>query len=432
MTAPTVTVPDDARVSETLRHVKLKSKKFPAVFTFMTIVLGLIVGLVPREGETKFRFAAESDFFAIPSISVPAMQLAWVCLVVLVAMTIVSWVLYVSGRRTPWYAGVVFALAFLAGFLAWGGAGSVSDFPVVRLISASVLLAVPILFGALGGAIGERAGVVNIAIEGQLLASAFVAAVVGSITKNPWAGLVAALLAGALVALVLGVFTITYRVNQVIVGVVLNVLVLGLTTFLFTQILVPNTSQLNQTVRFPAVRIPILAEIPIIGPALFRQSIIVYLMYLAVPLVWFALYRTRWGLRLRAVGEHPLAADTVGIKVERVRYRALIIAGAVVGFGGAYYTLVAVSQFNRNMTAGAGFIALAAVIFGKWDPVRAALAALLFGFASALEGAMSVVGSPVPSQFMLMLPYVVTLFAVAGLVGRSRAPAASGVAYVKE
>ncbi|NLF03429.1 MAG: ABC transporter permease [Actinomycetales bacterium] len=432
MSAQTAVRSDDASVSSTLRHVTVTSKKYPVVFTFMSVVLGLILLAAPREGETKFRFSAESDFFVIPSISVPAMRVAWVCLAILVLATITSWVLYARERRTPLVLGIVFAFAFLAGFLSWGGAGSVSDFPVVRLISASVLLAVPILFGALGGAIGERAGVVNIAIEGQLLASAFVAAVVGSITKNPWAGLVAALVAGALVALVLGAFTITYRVNQVIVGVVLNVLVLGLTSFMYTQVLMKNADQLNRTVRFPSLPIPLISEVPIIGPALFRQSIIVYLMYLAVPLVWFALYRTRWGLRLRAVGEHPLAADTVGIKVERTRYRALLIAGAVVGFGGAYYTLVSVSAFNRNMTAGAGFIALAAVIFGKWDPVRAALAALLFGFASALEGAMSVVGSPVPSQFMLMLPYVVTLFAVAGLVGRSRAPAASGIPYVKE
>ena len=432
MSAPAVVVPDEAPVSSTLRHVTVASKKFAVVFTVMTVVLGLIALLAPREGNTKFRFSAETDRIVIPSISVPGMQVAWVCLAILVVLTIVSWLLYLAQRPTPWYAGIVFALAFLAGFLAWGGAGSVSDFPVVRLVSASVLLAVPIVFGALGGAIGEKAGVVNIAIEGQLLASAFVAAVVGSITKNPWVGLFAAVLAGALVALVLGLFAITYRVNQVIVGVVLNVLVLGLTSFMYVQLLVKEADTLNKTIRFPAIAIPVLSDIPIIGPALFRQSIIVYLMYLAVPLVWFAMYRTRWGLRLRAVGEHPLAADTVGIKVERTRYRALVIAGAIVGIGGAYYTLVSVSAFNKNMTAGAGFIALAAVIFGKWDPVRAAMAALLFGFASALEGAMSVVGSPVPSQFMLMLPYVVTLAAVAGLVGRSRAPAADGEPYVKE
>lgn len=425
-------VPDETPVSESLRKVVVRSKKFPVVFTVMTVVLALVLATYPREGETKFRFSAETDRIVIPSVQLPAMTVGWICLAVLVALTVLSWLLYASSRRTPWYAGVVFALAFLTGFLAWGGAGSVSDFPVVRLVSASVLLAVPILFGALGGAVGERAGVVNIAIEGQLLASAFIAAVVGSLTKNPWAGLVAAVAAGALVALVLGLFAITYRVNQVIVGVVLNVLILGLTSFMYTQVLQKEADTLNRTERFGSLSVPVLSDIPIIGPALFRQSVIVYLMYLAVPAVWFAMYRTRWGLRLRAVGEHPLAADTVGIKVERTRYRALVIAGAIVGVGGAYYTLVSVSAFNKNMTAGAGFIALAAVIFGKWDPVRAAFAALLFGFASALEGAMSVVGSPVPSQFMLMLPYVVTLAAVAGLVGRSRAPAADGVPYVKE
>ena len=250
--------------------------------------------------------------------------------------------------------------------------------------------------------------------------------------KGPIVGLIAAILAGALVALVLGVFTITYRVEQVIVGVVLNVLVIGLTSFFYSQVLVPEAQTLNSTTRFRPLAIPVLSEIPILGPAVFRQSVLVYLMYLVVPLVWFALFRTKWGLRVRAVGEHPKAADTVGIRVERTRYIAVLIAGAVVGLGGAYYTVVSVSSFGKEMTAGAGFIALAAVIFGKWDPLRATLAALLFGFASNLEGALSVVGAPVPSQFMLMLPYVVTLLAVAGLVGRSRAPAADGVPYVKE
>jgi simple sugar transport system permease protein len=303
---------------------------------------------------------------------------------------------------------------------------------VVSLVGGSVLLAVPLVFGALGGVIGERAGVVNIAIESQLLAGAFCAAVAGSVTHNPFAGLVAAVVAGVLVALVLGVFAITYKVDQVIVGVVLNVLIVGLTSFLYSQVLVPNAQTVNTTTRFQRIAIPGLSDIPVIGPALFRQTALVYLMYVTVPAVWFALYRTRWGLRLRAVGEHPQAADTVGIKVERVRYRALMIAGGIAGVGGAFYTVVSVSAFGKEMTAGAGFIALAAVIFGKWDPVRAALAALLFGAASNLQGALSVVGAPVPSQFMLMLPYVVTILAVAGFVGRSRAPAADGTPYIKE
>lgn len=428
----TTTVPDEAPVSSQLRHVTVVSRKFPIVLTTMTVVLLAIVGLAPREGDTNFRFSASDDFFVIPSITVPGTAVAWGCVAIMAALSVLSWLLYRSGHKTPWYVGAVFSVVFVAGFLSWAGAGSASDFPVVRLISSAVLLSVPIVFGALGGSIGERAGVVNIAIEGQLLGSAFVAAVVGTMTGSPWAGLVAALVAGALVALVLGVFTITYRVNQVIVGVVLNVLVLGLTSFVYSQVLVPQGAMYNKTILFPRVELPVLAHIPIIGPALFNQSVIVYLMYLTVPAVWYAMFRTRWGLRLRAVGEHPMAADTVGVKVERVRYRALLIAGAIVGMGGAYYTLVSVSSFGKNMTAGAGFIALAAVIFGKWDPFKAALAALLFGFASALEGAMSIVGSPVPSQFMLMLPYVVTLLAVAGLAGRSRGPAASGIAYVKE
>jgi simple sugar transport system permease protein len=288
---------------------------------------------------------------------------------------------------------------------------------------------VPLIYGALGGVIGERAGVVNIAIEGQLLAGAFTAAVISSITKQPFLGLLAAMVAGVLVAAVLAAFAIRYLVDQVIVGVVLNVLVLGLTGFLFSQVLQPNAPLLNTPVRFDRIPIPLLSEIPVIGPLFFRQTIIVYLLYVTVALVTWALWRTRWGLRVRAVGEHPKAADTVGIKVNRTRYRTILLAGAIAGMGGAFYTLVSVPQFNREMTGGAGYIALAAVIFGQWDPIKATLAALLFGFASNLQGVLSVIGSPVPSQFMLMLPYVVTIFAVAGLVGRSRPPAADGIPY---
>ncbi len=174
-----------------------------------------------------------------------------------------------------------------------------------------------------------------------------------------------------------------------------------------------------------------LGEIPIIGPVLFRQTIIIYFMYIAVIVVWFALFKTKWGLRTRSVGEHPQAADTVGINVNSTRFWNVSLAGAIAGFGGAFFTLGSVGAFNKEMTAGAGFIALAAVIFGRWDPIRATLAALLFGFASNLQSVLSIIGSAVPSEFMLMLPYVVTIFAVAGLVGASRAPAADGKPYIK-
>ena len=231
--------------------------------------------------------------------------------------------------------------------------------------------------------------------------------------------------------LILATFAIRYLVNQVIVGVVINVLISGLTGFLFSKWLSEDSSTFNSPDRFETIAIPLLSEIPLIGPALFRQTVIVYLMYVIVALVAYGLYKTRWGLRLRSVGEHPTAADTVGINVNRTRFWNVALAGAIAGLGGAFITLGSVGAFNKDMTAGAGFIALAAVIFGRWDPIRAVLAALLFGFASNLQNALSVIGSPVPSEFMLMLPYLVTIFAVAGLVGRSRPPAADGQPYVK-
>ncbi len=431
MSAATTT-PSGIPATETSRKVTVVSRKAPIAVGILTGLVALLLLVAPRTGGTRFRFSADGDLLRIPDIVVPAAPTAWVCVALAAVGLVVALAQVLRGRRVPVWVSILVAVVLLIAFLAWAGAGSNRDFSVVRLVGNSVLLAVPIVFGALGGVIGERVGVVNIAIEGQLLAGAFTAAVAGSLTRSPWAGLVAAVIAGVLVAWVLGVFTITYRVNQIIVGVVLNVLVIGLTSFMYSQVLVPNAATMNTTVRFSPIEIPVLAEIPVIGPALFRQTIVVYVMYLAVPAVWYAMFRTRWGLRLRAVGEHPMAADTVGIKVERTRYRGVLIAGGVVGLGGAFYTVVSVSSFGKEMTAGAGFIALAAVIFGKWHPVRAALAALLFGAASNLEGMLSIVQAPVPSQFMLMLPYVVTILAVAGLVGRSRPPAASGMPYVKE
>jgi simple sugar transport system permease protein len=192
-----------------------------------------------------------------------------------------------------------------------------------------------------------------------------------------------------------------------------------------------NTAVLNSPPRFDRIDIPVLSQIPIIGPVLFRQTLIVYLMYIIVAVVAYALFKTKWGLRLRSVGEHPMAADTVGINVAATRFWNVALAGAIAGIGGAYFTLGSVGAFQKEMTAGAGFIALAAVIFGRWDPIRSTLAALLFGFASNLQNVLSIIGSPVPSEFMLMLPYVVTIFAVAGFVGRVRGPAAAGKPYTK-
>jgi simple sugar transport system permease protein len=404
-------------------------RKAPVAFGFFTVALALIVGLGSASGDTTFRLATRSDFVELPAVTVSSAGAAWAMVAALAVCTVASVWLLLQRRATPLWLVAIFCVALMTGFLSWAASGG--TVPVVGLLAGSLALAVPLIFGALGGVLGERSGVVNIAIDGQLLAGAFAAALAGSLAGSTWVGLGAAMLSGALVALVLGIFAITYLVDQVIVGVVLNVLVIGVTSFMFSQVLAPNADSLNSPPRFEGLAIPLLGDIPLVGPIFFRQTVIVYLLYVIVPVVTWALYRSRWGLRVRAVGEHPKAADTVGIKVNLTRYRTILIAGAIAGLGGAFYTLVSVQQFNREMTGGAGYIALAAVIFGKWDPIRATLAALLFGFASNLQGVLSVLGSPVPSQFMLMLPYVVTIFAVAGLVGRSRPPAADGIPYVK-
>ncbi len=406
------------------------AKKLPIIFGVMIALLAITLLRSPHEGDTTFQLAADSDFVTLPDITVPSMLTAWLMVLVCAAVTAESVRRLLTHARQPMWLPIVFAFAWMVGFLSWAAADG--RIRVVSLFAGAVALAIPLVFGALGGVLGERAGVVNIAIEGQLLFGAFAASIAASVTGSPWAGLFAAMVAGALIALMLGLFAITYFVDQVIVGVVLNVLVVGMTNFLFRQVLTPNADTLNSPDRLRAVPIPILGDIPLIGPILFRQTPLVYVLYVVVALVAFTLYRTRWGLRVRAVGEHPKAADTVGIKVNRTRYRTILLAGAIAGLGGAYFSLVSVAGFNREMTGGAGYIALAAVIFGKWDPIRATLAALLFGFATNLQGVLSAIGSPVPSQFMLMLPYLVTIFAVAGLVGRSRPPAADGVPYKKQ
>ncbi|MFS0894106.1 ABC transporter permease [Microbacterium sp. 179-I 3D3 NHS] len=424
--APRVlTRPSDTTTDSAVAHAP-RSWKAPiayGVFAAAAVVLFVIGG---REGMTSFRLSTDSDLIGIPDVIVPVRATGLVTALLLVILAVIATLIVVRNGRTRLWFGVLFSLVFLLGFLAWAAAGEV--LPVPGLLIGAVSLSVPLIFGALSGVISERVGVINVAIEGQLLAGAFASAVLASITGDAIVGLIGALAAGVIVSLTLAVFAITYVVDQVIVGVVLNVLVIGLTSFLYSQVLSADPA-LNSPPRFAAVDVPLLSEIPLIGPALFRQTIVVYLMYLAVAVVAFAMFRTRWGLRMRAVGEHPQAADTVGIRVSATRFWNVSLAGAIAGLGGAYFTLGSVGAFNKEMTAGAGYIALAAVIFGRWDPIRATLAALLFGFATSLQYVLGIIGSPVPSDFMLMLPYVVTIVAVAGLVGRVRGPAAAGLPY---
>jgi simple sugar transport system permease protein len=278
----------------------------------------------------------------------------------------------------------------------------------------------------------ERAGVVNIAIEGMLLSGAFISAVVTSATDNPWLGIVSAIAVGAVLALLLAVLAIRYRVDQIIAGFFINILVTGLTAFLSVRLLQPYQDELNTPQRLGPIHIPLLSDIPVIGPILFQHNIFVYTLFALIILIHLGLFYTRWGLRVRAVGEHPKAADTVGIDVYWVRYSTVVLGGMVAGFGGAYFTIGSTGGFEREMTAGRGFIGLAAMIFGGWNPIGSFLAGLVFGFADAIQSRLSILSIAIPSEFLLMVPYVVTIIIVAGLVGRARAPAADGKPYVKE
>ncbi|MEU4423976.1 ABC transporter permease [Actinoplanes sp. NPDC024001] len=320
-------------------------------------------------------------------------------------------------------------LAFVLSFLCWQVAGKF--LPLVDTTSGTLQLALPLILGALAGVLGERSGVVNVAIEGQFLMGAFAGALIGTMAGSVWAGLISAAVGGVIIAAILAVLSIRYLVDQTVVGMVLNLFALGITGFLYERLMQPDAAGFNTPPRLPSWSIPGLADIPVIGPVLFQANLLVWLALILVVVIHFGLSRTRWGLRTRAVGEHPTAADTVGIRVRGLRYLNVLLGGVVAGIGGAYFTLVATGSFTKNMTAGAGFIALAALIFGRYSPFGALGAALFFGFAQKLATYLSAVGSPVPSQFLNMLPYIATIIAVAGLVGRVRAPAADGLPYVK-
>ncbi|MFB9235083.1 ABC transporter permease [Plantactinospora siamensis] len=338
-----------------------------------------------------------------------------------------------GGRR--WFTTLlgVGIVGFVLSFLCW----QVSDapagqnfMPLVNILRGTFLLALPLIFGALAGVLCERSGVVNVGIEGQLLMGAFSGALFGSITQSVWIGLVAAAIGGALISLLLAWLAIRYLVDQVVIGIVINLLAVGLTGFLYERLMQTDAKRYNSAPHFPDWPIPLLKDIPVIGPALFRGNIFLYLGLVLVLVIHLALTRTRWGLRTRAVGEHPTAADTLGVRVLRLRYRNVFLAGLVAGVGGASYTL-ALYSFSKNMVGGKGFIALAAMIFGRWTPTGALLAALFFGFADQLGTYLSAINSIIPSEFLAMLPYLATILAVAGLVGRVRAPAADGKPYVK-
>jgi simple sugar transport system permease protein len=357
-----------------------------------------------------------------------ALALGAVCVVfgAVRAVTSVS----VSGRR---WLTTGYVLAFILAFLVWAAAGTTSrgGISVPFAVQNTLIAAVPLILGALCGVICERSGVVNVAIEGQFLFGAFAGAMAATMANSVWVGLVAGCFGGALLGALLAVLANRYHIEQVVLGVVLNVFALGLTSFLYNQVLSANQNSYNNPPIFQAIRIPGLASIPVVGEAIFDNNIILYAAFVLVAVVQISLFRTRWGLRTRAVGEHPHAADTVGIKVLGTRYRNVIVAGLISGLGGVWLSIGQVGAFTTNMSSGKGFIALAALIVGRWSPVGALGAALLFGFFGGLGQTLSSLQTGVPSQFLSMAPYLVTVFVVASLGGLVRPPAAENQPFLK-
>jgi ABC-type uncharacterized transport system permease subunit len=331
------------------------------------------------------------------------------------------------GSRTNLVLAWVVGL-FVFSFLAWATADS--SLNVGGLLRSSVGFAVPITIGALSGVLCERSGVVNIAIEGMMLTGAMIGALIGSLT-NSWIGLFAAVATGGLLGLVHAVFSIKYKTDQIISGTVINIFAVGITSFISARFL-QKYQDLNNPDIFPVWDVPVLSKIPFIGPILFEHNLFVYALFIFLIVLHIGLFYTRWGLRLRSVGEHPKAADTLGINVFRTRYMAVILGGMMAGFGGAYFTLGSVGRFDEVMTAGRGFIGLAAMIFGNWMPFGAFGAGLLFGFTNSLAAKVAILGVNIPSEVLLMAPYIATMIVLAGVVGRGQMPAADGKPYEKE
>lgn len=326
-----------------------------------------------------------------------------------------NWVL-----QNKWYLLII---AIVAGSIVY--AYATNDRVTTAVLASTIRQSTPLILGALCGLIGERSGVVNIGIEGQMLMAAFVAFLANVYIGNLWIATLIGALTGALMGLLLAFMAVTLKMDQIIGGTVINILAVGLTGYLYV-------AGLTTSGKFQPIPLGPLADIPLIGKVLFNNPPITYLAIIMVFVVHYVLFYTRWGLRSRAVGEHPRAADTVGINVFRTRYINVMLAGALAGLAGAFLTLEGVGSFERLMTNGRGFLALAIMIFGKWTPLGSWAGALLFGFLYALNTQLQFSGVGLPPQLIGSLPYVATILVLAGFVGRSRPPAAAGQPYETE
>jgi simple sugar transport system permease protein len=408
--------------------VEQARKRQTTAVGWLLIALAVLVATVfgwGSDGTATFRLTAAGGI-SVPNLAIPAAPYAYVVALILAFLGARQFMAG-AARWTGLLLGIGLFLAVTA-FLTWVTAGK--SFSLVGMLQATVIRAVPIALGGLSGVLCERVAVVNIAIEGMLLAGAFTGTIAGSLAGGT-VGLLAAIAIGGLLGLLLAALVVTYRVDQIIAGVAINLLILGFTSYVSSQVLTKLTS-LNNAPVFAPIDIPFIGDIPVIGPVLFQQNLFVYGAAILIALSTYYLFHTRAGLRARAVGEHPEAADTVGINVYRTRYINVILGGLVAGFAGASFTLGAVGRFDEDISGGRGFIGLAAMIFGRWHPVGALAAALVFGFADSLQQKLAILQTPIPPEFLAMAPYLATIVLVAGIIGRARAPAADGKPYIKE
>ena len=362
-----------------------------------------------------------------PDVVIPT-QLSLYILGGLVALAAI-WQMARGFQRVNLVIAIIAATGILS-FLVW--ATSDKSINLTGMLVSSLVRATPIALAALSGMYSERSGVVNIGIEGMMLVGAFTSVVAASVTDSMLLGIIGGIMAGMVFGLLHAVLSIRFKVNQIVSGAGIIILALGLTSFLHRTVLELNTELNSPGPAIPAKLIPILGEIPVIGPLLFNQSPIIYALFVMIIATRIIMYQTRWGLRTRSVGEHPRAADTLGINVFKTRYVSVLISGAIAGLAGTYMAIGAAGRFNEGMTAGKGFLGLAAMIFGNWNPGGAFFGSLIFGFFDSWQEKLSILQVGIPTELLGMAPYLATMVVLAGIVGRSRMPAADGQPYEKE
>ena len=413
-----------------ITHAKVRNWKGPAIaiFFFLEVAFVIFLALGTQGLDSTFVLASKRG-----GVSIPAPDLVlptFISLVVIGVLIGVAgvWQLVKGFKKTNTILMASIALVILA-FLIWGTRGQ--SLNLTGMLASSIIRATPIALAALCGLYSERSGVVNIGIEGMMLTGALAAVVFASVSGSMLVGVLGGMLFGTLLGWLHGILCIKYRVNQIISGTGIIILSLGLTSYLFRAVIDPNPKLSYPGPAIPAWPIPILWKIPVIGPVLFNQSPIIYLLFILIIVTQVLLYKTRWGLRIRSVGEHPRAADTLGINVFRIRYICVLISGAMAGLAGAYMSIGAAGRFNEGMSAGKGFLGLAAMIFGNWNPGTAYLGSLIFGFFDSWQEKLAIMQVGVPGELLAMAPYIATMIVLSGFMGRVRMPAADGIPYEK-